>query len=103
MTINIGVIGTGAIGADHARRISKTLIGGKIVAVNDVNISQAQSLVDELGLSATIHNSGHDLIHDDGVDAVLVTSWGPTHEEFVVAAINAGKYVFCEKPLATSA
>jgi myo-inositol 2-dehydrogenase/D-chiro-inositol 1-dehydrogenase len=32
MTINIGVIGTGAIGADHARRISKTLIGGKILA-----------------------------------------------------------------------
>jgi myo-inositol 2-dehydrogenase/D-chiro-inositol 1-dehydrogenase len=36
------------------------------------------------------------------VDAVLVTSWGPTHKEFVLASIAAGKPVFCEKPLAES-
>jgi len=103
MTINIGVIGTGAIGADHARRITETLTGGAIVAVNDVNLSQAKAVVDKLNIEATVYDSGHDLINDDNVHAVLVTSWGPTHEEFVVAAVNAGKYVFCEKPLATSA
>ncbi|WP_373441548.1 Gfo/Idh/MocA family oxidoreductase [Paenibacillus kribbensis] len=32
----------------------------------------------------------------------MVTSWGPTHEEFVLASIAAGKPVFCEKPLATT-
>jgi myo-inositol 2-dehydrogenase / D-chiro-inositol 1-dehydrogenase len=37
------------------------------------------------------------------VQAVVVTSWGPTHETYVLAAIKAGKPVFCEKPLATSA
>ena len=36
------------------------------------------------------------------MDAVLVASWGPTHEEHVLAAIAAGKPVFCEKPLATT-
>ena len=34
------------------------------------------------------------------MDAVLVASWGPAHEEQVLAAIGAGKPVFCEKPLA---
>ncbi|MGH8792034.1 MAG: Gfo/Idh/MocA family protein, partial [Stackebrandtia sp.] len=38
-----------------------------------------------------------------GVDALLVASWGPTHAEYVLAAIEAGKPVFCEKPLATTA
>ncbi|GGO89550.1 inositol 2-dehydrogenase [Marinobacterium nitratireducens] len=103
MTIRIGVIGTGAIGEDHARRITQTLSGGKIVAVNDVNQDQARAVVDRLGLDAKVYESGHELIQADDVDAVLVCSWGPTHEEFVLAAIEAGKYVFCEKPLATTA
>ena len=37
-----------------------------------------------------------------GVDAIIVASWGPTHEEYVLAGIAAGKQVFCEKPLATT-
>ncbi|WP_458734667.1 Gfo/Idh/MocA family protein [Zobellella taiwanensis] len=103
MTIRIGVIGTGAIGADHARRITQTLSGGRVVAVNDVNRAQAEAVVARLGLDARVYDNGHDLIKAEDVDAVLVTSWGPTHEEFVLSAIAAGKYVFCEKPLATTA
>lgn len=103
MTINIGVIGTGAIGEDHARRITQTLSGGKIVAVNDVNQEQARAVVDRLGLDAKVYESGLDLIKASDVNAILVCSWGPTHEEFVLAAVAAGKYVFCEKPLAVTA
>ncbi|MFC3282713.1 Gfo/Idh/MocA family protein [Litchfieldella rifensis] len=103
MTVRIGVIGTGMIGEEHSRRITQTLTGGEIVAVTDVNAEQSQRMVDNLGLRAKVYDNGHDLIEADDVDAVLVTSWGPTHEEYVLAAIEAGKYVFCEKPLATTA
>lgn len=103
MTVRIGVIGTGMIGEDHAKRISQTLTGGKIVAVTDVNPDQARAVVDRLNLDAQIYDNGHDLIKADNVDAVLVTSWGPTHEEYVLSALAAGKYVFCEKPLAHTA
>jgi len=49
-----------------------------------------------------VHLTGEDLITDENVQAVLVCSWGPTHEQYVVASIAAGKPVFCEKPLATT-
>ena len=101
MTVRVGVIGTGMIGQDHIRRITQVLSGGAVVAVTDVDAGRAESVASGLP-GATVHPTGRDLIGDGGVDAVLVTSWGPTHEEHVLAAIEAGKPVFCEKPLATT-
>ncbi|MGG3989153.1 Gfo/Idh/MocA family protein [Bacillus smithii] len=103
MTLKFGVIGTGAIGSDHIRRITNTLSGGKIVAVTDFNKEAAKRVVEDFNLDAVIYPDDKALIADDNVDAVLVTSWGPAHEPSVLAAIEAGKYVFCEKPLATTA
>jgi myo-inositol 2-dehydrogenase/D-chiro-inositol 1-dehydrogenase len=103
MSLGIGVIGTGAIGADHARRVTEALTGANVVALNDVNLAQAEAVREKLNLNAKIYENGHELIQAEDVDAILVCSWGPTHEEFVVSAVQAGKYVFCEKPLATTA
>ena len=102
-TLKLGVIGTGAIGRDHIRRCSQTLLNSTVVAVTDINLQQAAQVVAELGLTAEVYPDGHALINAPEVDAVLVTSWGPSHEEFVLAAIKAGKPVFCEKPLAVTA
>jgi myo-inositol 2-dehydrogenase/D-chiro-inositol 1-dehydrogenase len=106
MTIRVGVIGVGMIGQDHIRRITQVLTGGAVVAVNDVDAARAGQVAGSLpgaGLQgAIVHETAQDLIADAGVDAVLVASWGPAHEEQVVAAIAAGKPVFCEKPLAPS-
>ncbi|MGK9065634.1 Gfo/Idh/MocA family protein [Stutzerimonas chloritidismutans] len=103
MTVRLGVIGTGAIGQDHIRRCSFALAGSQVVAVNDINADAARKVVEGLGIQAEVYASGHELINADNVDAILVTSWGPSHEEFVLAAIAAGKPVFCEKPLAVTA
>jgi myo-inositol 2-dehydrogenase/D-chiro-inositol 1-dehydrogenase len=101
MTLNVGVIGTGLIGQDHIRRITRVLSGAEITAVSDVDADAAQQAAAGLK-NATVHATGQDLIADEDVDAVLVTSWGPTHEEYVLASIAARKPVFCEKPLATT-
>lgn len=103
MTLKLGVIGTGAIGQEHIRRCSKVLQGAKVVAVSDINIEGAKGIVSRLGLDAEVYANGHDVIASSDVDAILVTSWDPTHEEFTLAAVAAGKPVFCEKPLAMSA
>ena len=101
--LKLGVIGTGAIGRDHIRRCSQTLLNSQVVAVTDIDLQQAARVVADLGLTAEVYPDGHALINAPEVDAVLVTSWGPSHEEFVLAAIKAGKPVFCEKPLAVTA
>ena len=101
MTLNVGVIGVGMIGQDHIRRLTQVLSGARVVAVTDVDLNRAKAVAGELA-GARIHENGQDLIGDDDVDAVIVASWGPTHEEYVLACIAAGKQVFCEKPLATT-
>ncbi|MBT2758606.1 Gfo/Idh/MocA family oxidoreductase [Mesobacillus foraminis] len=103
MTLRFGVVGTGAIGRDHIRRIANTLSGGKIVAVTDVNQLSAEQAVEQYNLDATVYPDDKALVAAQDVDAVIVTSWGPAHEATVLAALEAGKYVFCEKPLATTA
>lgn len=103
MTLKLGVIGTGAIGQEHIRRCSKVLQGAKVVAVSDINIEGAKGVVSRLGLDAEVYANGHDVIRSSDVDALIITSWDPTHEEFTLAAVAAGKPVFCEKPLALTA
>jgi myo-inositol 2-dehydrogenase/D-chiro-inositol 1-dehydrogenase len=101
VTLRVGVIGTGMIGQDHIRRLSHVVSGAEVVAVADVNEQVAKEVASRLA-DARVHSSGEDLVADDRVDAVIVCSWGPTHEAYVLASIAAAKPVFCEKPLATT-
>jgi myo-inositol 2-dehydrogenase/D-chiro-inositol 1-dehydrogenase len=98
MTLKIGVIGVGMIGQDHIRRLTTVLAGADVVAVSDVSAEQAAEVAARIG--AKTFATGEELIASEDVQAVIVTSWGPTHARYVLAAIHAGKPCFCEKPLA---
>lgn len=101
MALSVGVIGTGMIGTYHIERLAGRLAGVRVAAVYDLDTDRAAGLAAQIG--ATTHPEPEQVVHDDAVDAVLVTSPGPTHARFVLEAIAAGKPVFTEKPLATTA
>ncbi|RPE39649.1 myo-inositol 2-dehydrogenase [Streptomyces sp. Ag109_O5-1] len=100
MTVRIGVIGAGWIGKEHIQRLTHTVTGAQVTAVTDIDPARAAGAAEPVG--ARVLPDGAAVVAADDVDAVLVTSWGPTHAEHVLNAIAAGKPVFCEKPLATT-
>lgn len=99
--LKVGVVGVGAIGRTHIERINQKLQGAKVVACADVNVEFCKSVAEKYGCK--FYADGEEMIADGDIDAVIVTTIDPFHEQYVMAAIKAGKYVFCEKPLAPEA
>lgn len=94
---SLGLVGAGRIARVHAANaaISREL---RLAAVADVDPATAQAVADEFGCDVAA--SADELFARDEVVAVLIASPPDTHAELVVAAADAGKHVFCEKPLA---
>lgn len=97
-----GIVSTGHIAGVFARNLpgSKT---GKVVAVGSRSTESAATFAEEHGVAAAhTHGSLEGLLADADVDAIYVATPHPMHCEAVVAGLEAGKHVLCEKPLAMS-
>jgi myo-inositol 2-dehydrogenase/D-chiro-inositol 1-dehydrogenase len=99
--LRVGVIGAGAMGVAHVETIARWVPGARVTAVYDADATRAKEVA--VAAEADVTASGEDLIDSSVVDAVLVAAPDPLHEQLALACIAAGKPVFCEKPLATSA
>ena len=87
------------IGQDHIRRLTEVISGADVVAVSDIDAKRAAAAAPD---GAQVFDSAQELINSHRVQAVVICSWGPAHEEQLLACITAGKPVFCEKPMVTS-
>ena len=101
MTLNVGVVGTGKIGQEHIRRLTETLAGARL-SQSATPTPRGRRRSRRKFPARRPYPTGEELIAAKDVDAVIVTSWGDTHAAYVIAAIRAGKPVFCEKPMATT-
>ena len=100
--LKIGIIGCGAIGKDHCRRIMDTVPGATVVAVSDYFAPAA----DETAAKYGIRSFGNDcdaMIKDPEVECVVITSIDPTHHDYVMKTLAEEKWCFCEKPLSQNA
>jgi myo-inositol 2-dehydrogenase / D-chiro-inositol 1-dehydrogenase len=100
--VRIGVVGAGAMGSLHVRLLASAVVGAELVAVAGVEPERAAALAREVGVDG-VHGHGLELIAEPDVEAVVIASSPETHELLVLACLDAGKPVLCEKPLATSA
>ena len=98
-TINIGLIGAGRIGRVHAENLVYRIPEAKLVAVSDVFVEAADKLAAELGVPAAYQDPRR-ILDDPSIDAVLICSSTDTHAQFIEDAAQAGKQIFCEKPIA---
>lgn len=102
MSVRLGFIGTGDLGADHVRRCANIMSGATVSALYNRTQSRAEKVA-RFAPQARVTATPEELIESPQVDAVVISSASQTHEELVLKAIQAEKYVFCEKPLATTA
>lgn len=95
--LGIGLIGTGRIGRIHADTLSKNS-AARLVALTDVHLDSARECAQRCGgvaVAATLD----ELLHNPEVQAVAICSSTETHSEFIRRCAEAGKHVFCEKPI----
>ncbi|WP_439865083.1 Gfo/Idh/MocA family protein [Pseudomonas antarctica] len=105
--LGIGLIGTGFMGRAHAlafnnaRAVFELPVHLKLAALADADTERASRCANDWGF-ARAHGDWHALIDDPAVDVVAITTPNHLHYPMAMAAIAAGKAVYCEKPLAVS-
>lgn len=93
----MGFVGAGFIARYHAMQLRLAAEPSEIVAVFDIDPSRARAFCDDEG--GDVVGSIDDLL--GRVDAVFVCTWTAAHDHAVRAVCDAGRALFCEKPLAT--
>jgi myo-inositol 2-dehydrogenase/D-chiro-inositol 1-dehydrogenase len=99
--LNVGIIGAGRIGKVHAETLAFRLPEGRTLAIADVNREAAHALAARCGI-LTVSDSSEDILANPDIEAVLICSSTDTHADLIVQAAQAGKHIFCEKPIAHS-
>ena len=103
--IGVGLIGTGFMGKCHAMAYGAVkAVFGDVPAMDrvtlcDVDAIHAAKCADEFGFTKSTTN-WRDLLNDPAIHLISITSPNGLHPEMAVAALEAGKHVWCEKPMA---
>ena len=93
-TPQIALLGCGLWGRNIARNLAAL---DALYAVHDLNSDAAQNFADEF--NANVMNFD-EMLKDEKIDGIAIVTSAPTHAKLAVAALNAGKAVYIEKPLA---
>lgn len=97
--IQVGIIGAGRIGQVHARSILTGVPEARIAAIADPYMTDAAAEWAKNSGIEGIYKDYRKIIDDPNIEAVLICSSTDTHAQISIEAIEAGKHVFCEKPV----
>ena len=94
--LKVAVIGTGFIGSVHAKNIARHP-GMELVAVSDANVEFAKKIAAVTGAEAVAEIE--EIFNNKDIQAVLIATPTNTHVDYLKRAANAGKAIYCEKPI----
>jgi len=99
--MKVGIIGSGSISEYHLRAF-RTVPDVDVRAITSIALDQARDVAARFDIPI-VYESAEELLEDPELDAVSVAVWNAGHADLSIAALNAGKHVFCEKPMARNA
>lgn len=96
--LKVGIIGAGRIGKVHTMSIMNYIPEVEIKAISDIYFEGAKEWAEQNGIPHA-YADYKEILNDPEIDAVLVCSSTDTHSQISVEAAQAGKHIFCEKPV----
>ena len=99
--VGVGVIGAGKMGRIHATNLAQSVPNAKLVAVSDVVEDSAKKLAAEFGVTNVFADYLR-LVENREVQAIVIATPTLLKPQIVKFACEAGKHIFCEKPIATT-
>jgi len=100
--INVGAIGCGGMGLIIVKSLLSLDERLQLTGIYDPNENSVKKTLEEIKPQPNVYDSYQKLVADPEIDWVMIASWNNFHKEQTVAAFEAGKNVFCQKPLATN-
>lgn len=97
--LGVGVLGVGRLGRRHAENLKRAIPEAHLVAVADADSTVATQVAQDLEVEHS-YSTVDDLLERKDVQAVVIAGPSKFHAEGIKAAAQAGKHVFCEKPIA---
>lgn len=97
--MNVGLIGTGRIGRVHAENLAYRIPQANLTTVTDAILESAQKCAADFHIP-TVAPTAQAIFDDASIDAVIICTSTDTHAQLIVQAAQAGKHIFCEKPIA---
>ena len=97
--LKVGIIGTGIIGKSHIRSYQSMRNDVEIIAIADINQTEVQKVAQENDIPH-VFSDYHDLLGIDEIDSVDICLPNFLHAPVTIDALEAGKHVYCEKPMA---
>ena len=96
--INVGIIGAGMIGKVHSENLAFRIPQANPLVIADINVKVARETADRCRIPK-VTNNYLNILHDPSIDAVVICSSTHTHAKIIGEAAEAGKHIFCEKPI----
>jgi myo-inositol 2-dehydrogenase/D-chiro-inositol 1-dehydrogenase len=96
--MKVGLIGAGRIGKLHAEILTYHIPEAELKTVAEIYLDETRSWANQLKIPNLTKDYG-DILNDPEIEAVLICSSTDTHAQLIVAAAEADKHIFCEKPI----